>query len=69
MSTRNFFYVSSTEIRSVEDSLAYGHRLANRFATRKEAERVARELLHLSTYRVWYRDAKGSNRRVVEVSA
>ena len=62
-----FFYVTS-RTRNVDDALAYVHRVANRFGTKKAALAVARDTLRLDPDQidVWYRTSTGGNRQVVK---
>lgn len=61
------FYLSSPD-RRVNDVLVYVHRLPNAFSTRAEAERVARDVLGLTRYTVWYQRREGYVRSVAEVA-
>lgn len=60
------FYLSSND-RNVNDVLVYCHKLPNRFATRAEAHRVARDVLGLERYTVWYATGAGRQRSVAVV--
>lgn len=59
-------YLSSND-RNVDSTLVYCHQLPNRFATKAEAHRVARDVLGLERYTVWYATGAGRQRVAAEV--
>jgi hypothetical protein len=62
------FYLACLD-RNTDAVLVYAHKLPNRFTTKAEAHRVAREVLGSERYTVWYATSQGRQRAVATVDA